>query len=163
MAEQIGIVIETEPGGWARVLTERKDACGGCHSGHGSGCRTCLTSAKFESRVINPVGAKPGDVVKIALRSEDLFKGAVILYILPILALIMGAFAGTWGARYVGGSEGIGGVFGALVGISAAVFFLIRLDRSKWVRQRLTPTVLGVLSSEGSHSNSVNVGHTCCG
>ena len=30
MAEQIGIIVENEANGLARVLTDRKGACGGC-------------------------------------------------------------------------------------------------------------------------------------
>ena len=155
MAEQIGIVIQTEPGGWARVLSDRKGACGGCHGDHGGGCRGCLTSAKFESRVTNPVGAKAGDVVRISLRTEDLFKGAAVLYVLPVIALLIGAFAGAWIAGHIGWSASVGGVFGAFAGISAAAVLLIRVNRSKWARQRLTPTVLGVVSSSSPTINSV--------
>lgn len=162
MAEQIGIVIQTEPGGWARVLTDRKGACGGCHGGHGGGCRGCLTSAKFESRVTNPVGAKAGDIVRIALCSEALLKGVAIIYLLPVLALLIGAFAGTWIAGHMGWPASAGGVFGAFAGISAAAFLLIRVNRSKWARQRLTPTVLGVVSSEKPTHHSMSTGHAFC-
>ena len=66
MVEQIGIVIRTEQGGWAKVQTDRKSACGDCHSGLGGGCHGCLAGANFISRISNPLGAKPGDVVQIA-------------------------------------------------------------------------------------------------
>ena len=51
MAEQIGIIVENEANGLARVLTDRRGACGGCHSGP-SKCHGCLsTSGKLESHV----------------------------------------------------------------------------------------------------------------
>ena len=49
---------------YAQVVTDRKGACAGCQSSPG-GCRSCLTGAKMESRVANPVGAEPGDLVKV--------------------------------------------------------------------------------------------------
>ena len=148
MAEQIGIVTEIDPGGWARVLTDRKGACGGCHSDHGGGCRSCLAGAKFESRVTNPLGAKPGDVVKVSLRSRDFFKGAAMLYLFPVVALMVGALAGSWILERVGLQPTAGGILGALVGVCIAAFFLVRLDRSRIAKSSLIPSVVEVLSSD---------------
>ena len=148
MAEQVGIVIGTESGGWARVLSDRHGACGGCHTSHGGGCQSCLAGSKFESRVTNPLGAQPGDVVKISIRSQDLFKGAAVLYLLPIAVLIIGALAGAWGGERIGWQETTGAIIGSAFGIAVAAYLLIRLGRSQWAQQRLTPTVIEVLSSE---------------
>ena len=62
MAEHIGIVIKKESDRYAQVVTDRKGACGGCQSTP-HGCRSCLASAKMESRVANPLGAQAGDLV----------------------------------------------------------------------------------------------------
>jgi sigma-E factor negative regulatory protein RseC len=148
MAEQIGIVTEIDPGGWARVLTDRKGACGGCHSDLGGGCRSCLAGAKFESRVTNPLGAKPGDIVKVSLRSRDFFKGAVMLYLFPVVALLVGALTGSWILEMVGLPPTTGGILGALVGVCIAALFLVRLDRSRIAKSSLIPSVVEVLSSD---------------
>jgi sigma-E factor negative regulatory protein RseC len=148
MAEQIGIVTEIDPGGWARVLTDRKGACGGCHTSHGGGCRSCLAGAKFESRVTNPLGAKPGDVVKVSLRSRDFFKGAAMLYLLPVVALLVGALAGAWMGELIGWAQTPGGILGAVIGIGLAALFLVRVDRSRIAKSSLIPAVVEVLSSE---------------
>ena len=79
MAEHIGIVIKTESSNYAQVVTDRKGACGGCQASPG-GCRSCLTGAKMESRMTNPIGAEPADLVKVHLSSTNLFTGAAILY-----------------------------------------------------------------------------------
>jgi sigma-E factor negative regulatory protein RseC len=148
MAVQIGIVSEIDPGGWARVLTDRKGACGGCHSDHGGGCRSCLAGAKFESRVTNPLGAKPGDVVKVSLRSRDFFKGAAMLYLFPVAALMVGALTGSWVSRLVGLLPTVGGILGALVGVCIAALLLVRLDRSRIANSSLIPSVVEILSSD---------------
>jgi sigma-E factor negative regulatory protein RseC len=122
-----------------------------------------LAGGKFISRVSNPVGAKPGDVVKIAMRSEDLFKGAIMLYVLPIVTLLIGAFTCNWAAGHIGLSPVAGSILGAFTGVGMAVFLLIRIDRSNWTRKRLTPTVLSVLASEKPTAPPANVGHACCG
>jgi sigma-E factor negative regulatory protein RseC len=162
MAEQIGIVTEIDPGGWAHVLTDRKGACGGCHSDHGGGCRSCLAGAKFESRVTNPLGAKPGDVVKVSLRSRDFFKGAAMLYLFPVAALLVGAFTGPWALGLVGVAPTAGAIFGAIAGIGFAAFCLVRLDRSRIANSSLIPSVVEVLSSEKPSSPPGVNNHACC-
>jgi sigma-E factor negative regulatory protein RseC len=152
MAEQIGIVTEIDPGGWARVLTDRKGACGGCHSDQGGGCRSCLAGAKFESRVTNPLGAKPGDVVRVVLRSRDFFKGAAVLYLFPVAALLLGALTGSWVLGLVGLEPTAGAIFGALAGVGIAGLCLVRLDRSRIAKSSLIPAVVEVLSPEKSSS-----------
>jgi sigma-E factor negative regulatory protein RseC len=163
MAEQIGIVTEIDPGGWARVLTDRKGACGGCHTNQGGGCRSCLAGAKFESRVTNPLGAKPGDVVKVSLRSRDFFKGAAMLYLFPVVALLVGALTGAWIAGLVGLEPTAGGILGAVAGIGVAGLILVRLDRSRIAKSSLIPAVVEVLSSEKSSSPPMKSNHACCG
>lgn len=170
MAELIGIVTGVDPGGWARVLTDRKGGCGGCHSGDGGGCQSCLSgsNSKFESRVSNPLGAQPGDVVKIAIRSQDLFKGAAVLYLVPAAALLIGAMAGGWLAGRMGWTATSGNVLGAIAGIMAAVLFLIVMDRSHSARRRFSPAVVEILAS-GKHASDKHASmmatahHGCCG
>ena len=163
MAEQIGIVTGIDPGGWARVLTDRNGACGGCHSGHGGGCHSCLAGAKFESRATNTVGAQPGDLVKVSLDSKRYFTGVALLYLLPVAALLIGALAGVWVGGQAGWTETAGGILGAIVGVGVAVLFLVRLDRSKSASRRLTPSVVEVLSSGNSTARPAAVKHACCG
>jgi sigma-E factor negative regulatory protein RseC len=162
MAEQIGIVTEIDPGGWAHVLTDRKGACGGCHSNQGGGCRSCLAGAKFESRVTNPLGAKPGDVVRVSLRSKDFFKGAAMLYLFPVVALLVGALVGPWILGLVGVAPTAGAIFGALAGIVIAGLCLVRLDRSRIAKSSLIPAIIEVLSSGKSTSSPVAGNHACC-
>lgn len=162
MAEQIGIIIGIEPDGRARVLTDRKGACGGCHSGHG-GCHSCLAGAKFESRVDNPLGAQTGDIVKISLSSKDFFKGAAILYLMPVVALLIGAFAGTWIGGRFGWSQSAGGVLGAGAGIGLAVMFLIQAERKQASGRGLRPCIVEILGSGGKSAPSTAAKPACCG
>ncbi len=162
MAEQIGIITGIDPDGWARVLSDRQGACGGCHSGHG-GCHSCLAGAKFESRVANTVGGQPGDLVRVSLNSRGFFMGAALLYLLPIAALLTGAFSGAWGAQHLGWQQSTGSVLGALAGIGIAGLLLIRLDRSQSARRNLTPTIVEILSPGQTSSRAATAKHACCG
>ncbi len=60
MGYRIGIVKTTEPGGYAQVMTERKNVCGECYHNK-IVCYGCLLNPKVIGRVANPVGARVGD------------------------------------------------------------------------------------------------------
>jgi positive regulator of sigma E activity len=87
MSKQIALVTKITSKGLTEVLTERHSACGGCQTTHG--CTTCLSSSKIKARVNNPVGARPGDVVEIHMKSRAVWQGALILYGFPLLGLIL--------------------------------------------------------------------------
>jgi len=159
MAEQIGIVIENEANGMARVVTDRKGACGGCHSG-ASKCRSCLTSAKLESHVVNPINAGVGDVVKITISQANLFKGAAIMYLLPIATLILGAVGGVW----LGGTSGwgdSGSVLGGLAGLVFGFWAVTRLGRSRRLSRQMTPTISEIVTASGTPMQKLHP--SCCG
>jgi sigma-E factor negative regulatory protein RseC len=145
MAEHIGIVIKTEPGNYAQVVADRKGACGGCQSTPG-GCRSCLASAKIESRVANPVNAETGDLVKIRLSSANLLTGAAILYLLPIVGILLGAFAGVLASTAFGLTEIIGSIGGAITGLIVGYTAVIALDRSPSIRRRIMPTITTIVA-----------------
>ena len=145
MAEHIGIVIKKESDRYAQVVTDRKGACGGCQSTP-HGCRSCLASAKMESRVANPLGAQPGDLVRVHLSSSGLFTGAAILYLLPILGLLLGAFIGVWASTAYGVSESFGSIGGAAAGLGIGYVAVIGLDRSPRIRRRIMPTITAILT-----------------
>jgi sigma-E factor negative regulatory protein RseC len=160
MAEQIGIIVENEANGLARVLTDRKGACGGCHSGP-SKCRGCLsTSGKLESHVINAIDAGVGDVVKITIAPGNLFKGAAIMYLLPIATLILGAVGGLW----FGGASGwgdSGSVLGGLAGLVFGFWSVTRLGRSRRLRRQMTPTITAIVTASDNPLKKMQP--SCCG
>lgn len=160
MAEHIGIVTKKESNRFAQVVTDRESACGGCQSTP-HGCQSCLVSAKMESRVANPLGAEPGDLVKIHLSSSGLFTGAAILYLLPILGLLLGAFMGVWASTVYGLTEMSGSIGGAAAGLGIGVAGVISLDRNPRIRRRIMPRITAILSPKVGLP--VTTKTSCCG
>jgi sigma-E factor negative regulatory protein RseC len=144
MSERIGIVVSSDKDGWARVITDRSSGCGGCHTSHG-GCRTCLAGSKLESRAKNAIGARSGDLVKLTLPASAVLKGTALLYILPAVAMIAGAFAGIWISGLLGFQHTSGALPGSLIGLGLAVWAVIRLGRSPKMVQRMTPVVTSIV------------------
>ncbi len=159
MAEQMAIVVENGEDGSARILTDRKGGCGGCQPKAG-GCRSCLTGARMESRAANPLGAQAGDLVKVHIASKEVFKGAAILYLLPVAALLAGAIGGDWFSGCIGWSSSMGAATGSLLGLIAAAAAIVRLDRSRYARRRLLPTITDIVTV-GSHPGHLPPNKRC--
>ena len=79
------------------------------------------------SEAANPVGAEVGDLVKLRLASSSLFTGAAMLYLLPVLGILVGAFAGDWAAGSAGISGAIGAITGAFFGLATG-YGITRMD-----------------------------------
>jgi sigma-E factor negative regulatory protein RseC len=168
MAERIGIVLRTFDNGIAEVVTDRRNACGGCEKSHG--CRSCLTSAKMVSTVRNPTGAGQGDMVSIYLKESALWTGAVFLYIVPILWLMAGAFVGSsLGRNWSMGETGSAILLG-LLGLALGFLMARVISKSSSFGPKIVPRIVRVVEhaktkGEHGHHNGINTtpNATCCG
>jgi sigma-E factor negative regulatory protein RseC len=167
MADRIGFVVQTFENNTAEVVTDRRGACGGCE--HSQGCRSCLSSAKMVSIVQNAVGARPGDVVLIHLKESALWTGAMLLYIVPILWLMTGAFIGaSFGESWSLGASGGAIIFGFL-GLALGFLLTLYISKSSGVRFKLVPQTVRIVERSqtinGSGGSSVQTSalhHACC-
>ena len=89
--EQDVIVRRLLPDGMAEVMRIRESACSGdCHkcAGCGSAKQTMLFTAH------NAIGAKAGDRVVVESDTGTVLKGAMLLYVLPLMTFLAGYIAG---------------------------------------------------------------------
>lgn len=145
MAEKIGLIRENPADGLAVVLTDSSEACGGCRSG-GDGCRSCLCAAKIESRVTNPINAQAGDIVKISINAADLFKGAALFYLLPVVCLIAGSFISLWASDASKLYESTRSAFGGLTGLTLGIGLAMLFGRSCYALAHLAPWITAVVA-----------------
>ncbi len=88
MIEEIGVVKRVE-GMTAVVSVPKKSACEGCTLG------TCTTEEKgMEIEAWNEAGAKAGQRVRVSIKSYAYMRGAMMVYGLPALGLVLGAVVG---------------------------------------------------------------------
>ena len=108
--EQLVRVREIHNDGTADVIPVRESACSGdCHKC--SGCGAAKETVIFTAG--NPIGARPGDLVKVESSTAPVLKAAMVLYVLPLLLFFLGYWLGT-----LPGSFGaLGGGLGFLLGI----------------------------------------------
>jgi len=78
------------------VRVARTEACAHCQT---RGACQMFSRKEMRVEVLNDLGAKEGDRVKISVPTGSFLKLSMIVYLLPVAALIGGAYAGTlWGA-----------------------------------------------------------------
>ena len=87
--EEVGIVKSID-GVTAKVVISRKNSC--CESCVKDTCD--LPENEIETEAINSAGAKVGQKVKIVMKSYTYYKGAMLIYVLPVIALITGSILG---------------------------------------------------------------------
>jgi len=141
MAQEKGLVTSITEDGWAQVETDRNDGCSHCGS-----CRVSFgCNSEITIKAINRAGAEVGDLVFIHLSSGTIMKSAAILYLIPVLGLISGAFLGEGLSMRLTVSE-----TSAIALLSLAGFilgFIITALISRWMsaRRTLSPIITRII------------------
>jgi sigma-E factor negative regulatory protein RseC len=97
MATEEGIIIKVESG-TAWVTTTKTSACEGCAAK--SSCTVLGGGKEMEVEAINDAGAQVGQKVVLHFQTSPLLKAAFLLYVIPILFLLLGAFIGDQAAPH---------------------------------------------------------------
>jgi sigma-E factor negative regulatory protein RseC len=127
--QEIGIVKSID-GVIARVMVTKKS----------SFCENCTKDScdipedGVETDAFNAVGAKVGQKVRIELKSYTYYKGALLVYVLPVIALIAGAILGKiYLPAYLNGTDSdllaaIGGFLSFLVSLLFVKLLVKRME-----------------------------------
>ncbi len=143
MIEEEGIVVESS-GDIAKVAILKKSACescaaaGVCHPGQGD--QDFLEAS-------NPLGAKKGQKVKVVVAPQLYLKASLILYGIPMVALVGGAItAKNLAVRY--GAEANSDLWAFIAGMACMVvsFVFIRMYNKKVEKTReYKPVIVEIL------------------
>ena len=130
--QQLVRVRQVHDDGTATVIHIRESACSGdCHKC--SGCGAAKEAILLEAR--NPIGAKPGDLVRVEAATGPVLKAALVMYMLPMVLFFVG---------YAIGAAAFGQ--GALVGCLAFVLSIglaVAYDRKVLKKQNTEYTITG--------------------
>ena len=149
MAREQGLIAGIDEKGWAEVVTQRRDACGGCGAEHC--CTAFVGSSKMLIKAVNRVGAVEGDLVSIDLASGGVIQTAAILYVIPVLGLIFGAVLGS--ALAPGWPEAT--PLFTLVGLAMGFLVTALISKHYSEKGKYTPVITGILKRSGRNSNSL--------
>ena len=120
MIEEEAKVIEVR-GHRALVQTHRSTACEGCAAK--GGCASLGGGRDARVWTVDGVGIQRGDRVRVAVPESMFLMASLVTYLLPVVALLVGAFVGNhfgpqWGysADLTAAALGIAAMAGALFG-----------------------------------------------
>lgn len=142
---ETAIVTAIAKPGYVRVKIERAEACHGCAA---RGACTTLGGQKSDLflEVENTVQAEPGDSVRISLAESSVVTAAAVLYLLPAVGLVVGAFLGNSQAEVmqmpVDPAAALGAGVGLVVGLLGSRLISGRLSRNP----QFVPTMVEVVS-----------------
>jgi sigma-E factor negative regulatory protein RseC len=142
MIEEEGIVAEIE-GGIAKVAIAKKSACEQC-----SASGICHPGDQEYLEAANPLNAVKGQKVKVVVAPQVYLQASIILYGIPMAALIAGAIiAKNIAARYVGEQSSDLWAFIAGMACTVVSFVFIRMYNKKVEKtQKYKPVIVEILS-----------------
>lgn len=126
-------VVESTNGNLAVVSVKRNTACGGS-------CASCSAKCHLKANQItvgNKIGAMPGDVVEIEMKTSTVLKSAFKVYILPLLLFFLGYFF----VEYKTKSQ-LFSLIGGLIAFSITFIFLLIWDRLN--KEKFTTTIIEI-------------------
>ena len=128
----------------ATIRVQKSSQCATCGSRD-----TCHSFGENEMRieVVNTPHAKTGDLVEIAIPTRTLLKLSLLVYLVPILLLIAGAFAGQQWARSSLIEPTLPSVIGGLGAMGLSFLLLKWLDRKMRGKESYSPRILRIVAS----------------
>ena len=130
--QQLVRVRQVHNDGTATVMHIRESACSGdCHKC--SGCGAAKEAILLEAK--NPIGAKPGDLVRVESATGPVLKAALVMYMLPMVLFFAGYAVGA-------AAFGRGALVGCLAFV-AAIGLAVIYDRKVLKKQNTEYTITG--------------------
>ena len=129
--QQLVRVKEVCDDGTAQVIVIRESACSGdCHKCAGCGA----VQQKMLLQAVNAIGAKPGELAIVSSQSAPVLRGAVVLYMVPMLLFFLGYLLGEkWN---------LGALLGG-AGFVAGILLAVAYDRLVVKKQNTVYTITG--------------------
>ncbi len=142
MIEEEGIIAETE-GSLAKVAILKKSACEQCAA---SG--VCHPGDQEFMEAANPLGAVKGQKVKVVVAPQIYLKASIILYGIPMAALIGGAIlAKNLALKYGGAANSdLWAFFGGAACMVVSFIFIRAYNKKVEQTQKYKPTIVEILS-----------------
>ena len=143
MIEEEGVMTEIS-GSIAKVAILKKTACESCAA---AGACHPKDNDRSILEASNPVGASEGQKVKVALAPQVYLKASIILYGIPMVALVSGAIlAKNLSIHYLGKENSDLWAFLAGMGTMIASFAMIKIYNNKVAKtQKYKPVIVEIL------------------
>lgn len=148
MIEERAQVVAVE-GDSVLLQTQRQSSCGSCSvkSGCGTSVLAGIVGKKVTHlKVVNTLGAKPGDEVLLGMAEDALVLGSLLVYVIPLLMLLLGALTGESLAAHLGMDAELMPVVGGALGFMLAIVLVRGLLHRTTAGSRMQPVMLRILA-----------------
>jgi len=158
MMEEVGTVIELKGKHLALVLCEKSSTCKNCAS-----LESCKVSDDNRSMIVeshNAIGAEVGDKVRLSISSRKFLSSSFLVYIVPLVALIIGAVIGeVVGSRLDNGvnPDLLAGIFG--IAFLAGSFLTIKIGTKAIPKDAYLPRIIAKVPEEDVFAEELKHGH----
>ena len=137
--DEIGVVIELN-GKTAKVRASRHSDCKNCGACPGDNAIVLDTQ--------NPLSAKVGQLVTFEIQETNMLQGAFIVYIMPLIAIAVGAFLGGIVANKIGQTVGLFRIVGGIIAFILSVVFIKLYDSSARKNEKMQPVITKILDEQ---------------
>jgi len=158
MIEEYGTIVELKGKQVAVVLCKRHSACDHCPSS--GACQLGSDSESMLVEAFNQIGAEVSDRVKVVTSTKHFLQSSFMLYIVPIIGLLIGAFIGQALAEVA--DLGIDpSLLSAILGVAflAATFLIIKLSTQVLKREIFMPRIVEIQAKADTQADSLLHGH----
>ena len=139
LEEHEGIVIAVTDN-IARVKASRHSDC--------ENCGACPGDNALVMDASNPLGAAVGQKVLVKIAETNMLKAAFIVYIMPLIAVAVGAVAGGKVVGYFNAGFVLEGqIAGGIIAFLASIYLVLRYDRHAKSSSSMQPVVIRILNS----------------
>lgn len=136
---EFGEVVEIQ-GDMALVNIQRKSACGQCKA-----CELGHSDAKEINLLVeNKLSAKVGDSVNLLMETPDFLKAAMIVYLIPLIALFAGIFLGGFVFGVLGINNEILNVGVGLLLMGGSFLFVREKDKELSKNKKYSPIMVEI-------------------
>lgn len=147
MVEEFGNIVELKGKEVAVVLCQKSSFCKNCAS-----MESCQVGDDNRSKLVealNTLGADVGDRVKLVVSSKNFLQSSFLLYIVPLIALVIGGGLGHWlGGVMERGPDA--NLLAAILGTAFLVgsFFVIRVGSRAIPKESYMPRIVEVVPED---------------
>ncbi len=145
MAQTIGFVVETGDDGLATVVAEKDQGCGSCSSV--AQCHGGRAARTEKTPALNRVGAAVGDRVMISVESGAILSRMALLYLVPVVGMLSGAFTGAFLFDGLDDTNGGHSVAFGLAGFVLGFVFAVVISRILSVIRPVTPVITRIVNT----------------
>ncbi|MDH3998929.1 MAG: SoxR reducing system RseC family protein [Desulfuromonadales bacterium] len=148
MIEEVGTIVELKGKHSAMVMCQKSTLCDNCASSGG-----CAIGEDDRTRTIeahNSLGAQVGDKVRIVTSTRTFLQSSFVLYIVPLIALVIGAIAGKLLGENLDtplSPDLLSAIFGVF--FMSGSFVVIRVGSNALKRELYMPKIAEIVREDG--------------